>query len=78
MKKLMLFMVFSLYLGKGYGQIIVKDTLRPAFEWNLHLLDLPYMTDAAKAEALRAADGQIPFKGTIRRSITANFTVTLA
>lgn len=42
---------------KSYGQVIVKDTLPPSFEWSVHLADAPYMADAAKTEAVRAHDG---------------------
>lgn len=64
MKKLLLLLTLLISI-EGYGQIIVKDTLRPSFEWSLHLADVPYMTDAAKAEAIRAADGHIPFNATV-------------
>lgn len=33
------------------SQFIVIDTLRPSFEWKIPLIDLPFMKDAAQAEA---------------------------
>lgn len=56
-------LVLCALAGNAYAQIIVRDTLRPSFEWSLHLIDAPYMTDAAKAEAIRSADGNAPFSG---------------
>ncbi len=53
----MLFIALSACCWKGYGQVIVKDTLPPSFEWSFHLADAPYMADAAKTEAIRAHDG---------------------
>lgn len=66
MKKQILLMALFLYFGKSHGQIIVKDTLRPSFEWSLHLADMPYMADAAEAEAIRAADGNLPFDAKVQ------------
>jgi hypothetical protein len=34
-----------------YSQFIVIDTLKPSFEWKIPLVDLPFMQDAAQAEA---------------------------
>lgn len=59
-------MALSICCGKGYGQIIVKDTLTPSFEWRLHIIDAPYVTDAAKTEATRVNDGNASFPGTAK------------
>ncbi|MGC4231969.1 MAG: hypothetical protein QM594_03075 [Niabella sp.] len=58
--------LFIFCAARAGGQTIVKDTLPPSFEWSLHLADLPYMTDAAKAEAIRANDGTTPFNATVQ------------
>lgn len=61
MKKIIILIVLSFWFGTSYGQIIVKDTLQPAFEWSLYLIDAPYMTDAAKTEAIRDNGGTAPY-----------------
>ena len=61
----MLIIVF-ICSAKGYGQFIVKDTLYPFFEWSIHLVDIPYITDAAMAEAIRANDGDAALKATVQ------------
>lgn len=66
MYRFLIIFVFLAFGSKAYGQIIVKDTLAPSFEWSLHLADMPYMTDAAKAEAIRSHDGTIPFTGNVK------------
>ncbi|GAA4438479.1 hypothetical protein GCM10023091_19140 [Ravibacter arvi] len=64
--RFLVFLLFWALTGKGYSQVIVKDTLPPAFEWSMHLVDVPYMADAARAEAIRSAGGNVPFSGTIK------------
>lgn len=55
-------LILTLYVftDKVHSQVIVRDTLPPAFEWSLHLFDIPYMVDAAKTEAIRAGGGDLP------------------
>mgnify|MGYP000989352109 CR=1 FL=1 len=53
---ILLLLLIALY-DKSYTQIIVKDTLPPSFEWSLHIIDLPYMIDAAKTESIRSNGG---------------------
>ncbi|MEO7082626.1 MAG: hypothetical protein ABIY71_13930 [Flavobacteriales bacterium] len=57
MNKHLIIPAFLLSSSAGYAQFIVKDTLPPSFEWSYHLVDLPYMIDAAKAEHIRSEDG---------------------
>ncbi len=57
MNRILILIMLFISCGKGYGQIIIKDTLPPSFEWSLYLIDEPYMYDAAKTEAIRAKDG---------------------
>ena len=66
MNRIITLIALAICCGKGYGQVIVKDTLPPSFEWSLHLADVPYMTDAAKAEAIRANDSNAPFDVTLK------------
>lgn len=66
MYRIITLILFSTFCGKSYGQIIVKDTLPPSFEWSLHLIDAPYMTDAAKTEAIRANNGTAPFDALLK------------
>ncbi|KXK22300.1 MAG: hypothetical protein UZ12_BCD005003179 [Bacteroidetes bacterium OLB12] len=61
MTRIITLIILSLCCGNGYGQVIVKDTLPPAFEWSLYLIDAPYMTDAAKTEAIRDNGGTAPY-----------------
>ncbi len=65
MNKVIMLLVLSTGF-RGYGQVIVKDRLSPSFEWSLHLIDAPYMVDAAKTEAVRANDGAAPFTGGLK------------
>ncbi len=60
MKRAALLIAFSVFCGSAYSQVIVKDTLPASFEWSLHILDVPYMVDAAKTEAIRAGGGSLP------------------
>jgi hypothetical protein len=39
------------------AQLVIKDTSGPAFEWRIPLLDVPFMIDAASAEANRRSGG---------------------
>lgn len=57
---------FAGSLTAGYGQVIVKDTLPPSFDWRLHLIDAPYMKDAAKTEAIKDQDESATFSPKIR------------
>lgn len=66
MKKIIILIALSICCGNSYGQIIVKDTLQPSFEWSMHLIDAPYMIDAAKAEAIRANDVNPPFDALLK------------
>lgn len=63
MNRLVLLIVITMVYVNGYGQFIVKDTMPASMKWSYHFIDLPYMTDAAKTEAIRAADGSAPFTG---------------
>lgn len=58
--------IFIFCAARAGAQTIIKDTLPPSFEWTLHLADLPYMTDAAKAEAIRANDGTVSFNAAVQ------------
>lgn len=58
--QVILLLTLSVLSSKVHSQVIVKDTLPPAFEWSLHLFDIPFMGDAAKAEAIRAGGGDLP------------------
>lgn len=53
MKKFILLLFFLLYFDRSFSQSIVKDTLHPSFEWKYHLLDFPFMINAAKTENIR-------------------------
>lgn len=66
MNRIIILIALTICCGKGHGQIIVKDTLPPSFEWSLHLADIPYMVDAAKTEAVRDKDGVAPFAGKVK------------
>lgn len=66
MYRITILIVFVVCCGKAYGQFIVKDTLPPSFEWSLHLIEVPYMTDAAKTEAIRDKDDIAPFNGNVQ------------
>lgn len=66
--------VMLLFFGnKAFSQFIVKDTNSPSFEWRIHLIDAPFMTDAAKTESLRAIDGNAPFEGKLKVRDYGNF-----
>jgi len=60
MSKAILLIAFAVFYGRAYSQFIVKDTLPASFEWSLHILDVPYMVDAAKTEAIRAGGWGLP------------------
>jgi len=66
MNRIIILLALSICCGKSYGQLIVKDTLPPSFKWSLHLIDAPYMTDAAKAEVIRANNGTAPFNAVLK------------
>jgi hypothetical protein len=68
-----LLLALTVFSGRVHTQIIVKDTLSPAFEWSLHLFDIPYMTDAAKAEAIRAGGVDLPQEVTPNAGDYGNF-----
>lgn len=58
---------------KGKSQIIIKDTLKPSFEWILPLADIAFMHDAAQAEANRRVDGYAITHATIEGRDYSNF-----
>lgn len=66
MNRIIMLIIFFICCAKGYGQVIVKDTLPPSFEWSLHLAEFPYMADAAKAEAIRDKDGNALLNATVQ------------
>ncbi|MFT4019733.1 MAG: hypothetical protein QM668_22405 [Agriterribacter sp.] len=66
MNRIIMLIIVFISSTKGYGQFIVKDTLYPSFEWSIHLADIPYITDAAKTEAIRANDGTAALKATVQ------------
>lgn len=43
--------MLTAFSTSAFSQFIVIDTLKPFFEWKIPLFDLPYMQDAAQAEA---------------------------
>lgn len=45
--------LYTLLCISARGQFIVIDTLKPSFEWKIPVIDLPFMMDAAQAEANR-------------------------
>lgn len=53
MKKVCSVIFLALFALTARSQFIVIDTLKPSFEWKIPLIDLPFMTDAAHAEANR-------------------------
>lgn len=56
MKKVSLLLAFFVFLGEAYSQIIVKDSLPASFKWSLSVIDLPYVVDAARTEAIRESE----------------------
>ena len=70
----------------GRGQVIVKDTLPPSFQWILPLLDYPFLKDAAQAEANRRTDGTgedqsdriLRDYGTVYRNLSMNQNTEMA
>jgi hypothetical protein len=73
LNRVILLLTLSVLSGKIHSQVIVKDTLPPAFEWSLHLFDIPYMVDAAKTEAIRAGGGDLPQTVTPKAENYGNF-----
>jgi hypothetical protein len=73
LNSLFLLIILSDFSGKVHSQVIVKDTLPPVFEWSLHLIDIPYMVDAAKTEAIRAGGGELPQTVTPKAENYGNF-----
>jgi hypothetical protein len=71
--KFLLLSAFLFIHSGGHSQVIVRDTLKPSFEWSLHLFDLPYMIDAAKTEAVRAGGGELPQTVTVKVSDFGKF-----
>ncbi|MCD2426152.1 hypothetical protein LQ567_25430 [Niabella pedocola] len=63
MNRLTLMLLFCTAIQAAFGQRILKDTLPPSLELELHLIDLPFMTDAAKTETIRRQDGSAVFPG---------------
>ncbi len=66
-KKTFAAILLALFMLSAHGQFIVTDTLKPFFEWKIPLVDLPFMMDAAQAEANRkhfAGDESGPDAGT--------------
>lgn len=73
LSRTILLIAFPVLCTNASSQVIVKDTLPPAFEWSLHLVDIPYMIDAAKTEAIRAAGGDLPLTITPQAKDFGNF-----
>lgn len=73
MNKILIVLSLLASCSNSYSQFILKDTIVPSFEWRLHLIDAPYMTDAAKTEAIRANNGDVPFEGRIQTKHYGNF-----
>ena len=73
MNRIILLIALSICGGESYSQTIVKDTSDPFFEWSFHLIDAPYMIDAAKTETIRADDGSAPFHGSAQTKSYGNF-----
>lgn len=66
MNRILTFTLLSFFYKVSYTQGIIKDSLHPTFEWRLYLADAPYMTDAAKSEAIRDKDGTAPFSDKVK------------
>lgn len=54
-------LLFCAAVQAASGQRILKDTLPPSLELELRLMDLPFMTDAAKTETIRKQGGSAAF-----------------
>ena len=65
MKKWMLLLGFFSF-QRSKAQVIIKDTLRPAFQWSVPVIDLPFTHDAAQTEANRRSSGNAQTSSTIR------------
>ncbi|MCF3109735.1 hypothetical protein LL912_13220 [Niabella sp. CC-SYL272] len=63
MNRLTLMLLFCTAIQAASGQRILKDTLPLSLELELGLIDLPFMTDAAKTETIRRLDGSAAVPG---------------
>lgn len=63
-------MLFFSLMGSGQ---IVKDTLKPSFEWSVPVVDFPFMRDAAQAEANRRMQAHLSSPATIKAGDYGNF-----
>lgn len=51
------FTVLLLFVNIVKGQLFVRDSLKPGMEWHFRLIDLPFMKNAAIAEATHRNNG---------------------
>lgn len=67
MIKRFLICILLAFSGTGvYAQLIEKDSFPSAYRISFSLFDFPYMKDAAKAEALRRADENLPYNPSVK------------
>lgn len=67
------FLIALLTFSVDSNAQIIKDTLKPSFQWIIPLIDVPFMRDAAQAEASRRVNGSISLPGKISAVDYGNF-----
>jgi len=73
MAKYFILFFFLLASVISNGQLIIKDTLKPSFEWIIPVVDFPFMVDAAQSEANRRINGTATSSAKIKLSDYAGF-----